>query len=149
MKSANPYLNFYGNTEEAFNFYKSVFGGEFLGVIRFKDMPGMPGVDEMSEADQNKLMHIALPIGKDNILMATDVLDFMGRTLNVGNNVYINLEADSGEEADQLFNALSNGGKIEMALQKTGWAEKYGSCIDKFGVQWMVNYTGNVRLSVG
>ena len=148
MKSVNPYLNFYGNTEEAFEFYKSVFGGEFLGVIRFKDMPGMPGLDEMSEADQNKLMHIALPIGKDNILMATDVLDFMGKTLNVGNNIYINLEADSSEEADRLFNGLSNGGKVEMPLQKTGWAEKYGSCIDKFGVQWMVNYTGNVQFSV-
>lgn len=147
MKAANPYLNFYGNTEEAFNFYKSVFGVEFLAIIRFKDMPGMPGVDEMSVADQNKLMHVALPLGKNNILMGTDVLDSFDRSLDFGNNQYISIEADSAEEADKLFNALSDGGKIEMELQKTGWAEKYGSCIDQFGVLWMVNYTGNVQFN--
>ncbi|HKI43856.1 MAG TPA: VOC family protein [Balneolales bacterium] len=147
MKSVNPYLNFYGNTKEAFEFYKSVFGGEFLGIIRFEDMPGMPGVDEMSEADRNKLMHIALPIGKNNILMGTDVLESFSRPLDFGNNQYINIEADSAEEADQLFDALSEGGKIEMQLQQTPWAEKYGSCVDKFGVQWMVNYTGKVQFS--
>ncbi len=148
MKSVNPYLNFNGNTEEAFEFYKSVFGGEFLFKIRMKDMPGMPGLDKMSDEDREKIMHIALPITNGSIIMGSDVLDFMGRSLNIGNNVYINLEADSGEEADRLFNALSDGGKVEMALQKTAWSEKYGSCIDKYGVQWMVNYTGNVQLRV-
>ncbi len=144
MKAANPYLNFYGSTEEAFNFYKSVFGVEFLSVIRFR---GMPGVDKMSEADQNKLMHVALPLGENNILMGTDVLDSFGRPLDFGNNQYISIETDSAEEADQLFGALSEGGKVEMELQKTAWAEKYGSCVDKFGVQWMVNYTGNVQFN--
>lgn len=148
MKTANPYLNFYGNTEEAFNFYKSVFGGEFRALIRFKDMPGMPGLDKMSDDDQNKIMHVALPVGNGNILMATDVLDSFDRSLNIGNNIYISLETDSAEEADRLFDALSEDGQIEMPLQKTGWADKYGSCIDKFGVQWMVNYTGNAQFSV-
>lgn len=148
MKSINPYFNFPGNSEEAFNFYKSVFGGEFLAVIRFKDMPGLSDLDKMSEEDQNKIMHIALPLKNGSILMATDVMESMGRSFVVGNNTYFNIEAESVEEADRLFNALSDGGKVEMALQKTGWSEKYGSCIDKFGIQWMVNYTGNVQLSV-
>lgn len=148
MKSINPYLNFPGNSEEAFNFYKSIFGGEFLAVIRYKDMPGMSELDKMSEEDQNKLMHIALPIGKENILMATDVVESFERPLEVGNNIYFSLETENAREAEQLFSALSEGGHIEMALQKTGWAEKYGSCVDKFGIHWMVNYSGNVQLSM-
>ena len=111
MKSANPYLNFYGNTEEAFNFYKTVFGVEFLSMIRFKDMPG---IENLPEEEQNKLMHVALPIGKNNILMGTDVLDSLGRPLKFGNNQYISIEAETAEEADQLFNALSKDGKVEM-----------------------------------
>ena len=148
MKSLNPYFNFPGNSEEAFNFYKSVFGGEFLAVIKYKDMPDMSDLDKMSEEEQNKIMHIALPLKNGSILMATDVPESFWRPLEIGNNVYINIEADSADEADRIFSALSDGGKIEMALQKTGWSEKYGSCIDKFGIQWMVNYTGNVQLSV-
>lgn len=108
----------------------------------------MPGLDKLSEEDRNKIMHIALPIAKDSIIMGTDVLDFMGRSLNVGNNIYINLEADSTEEADRIFKPLADGGTLEMALQKTAWSEKYGSCIDKFGIQWMVNYTGTVQMNV-
>jgi PhnB protein len=149
MKTANPYLNFNGNTEEAFTFYKSVFGGEFLSVTRFKDFSEMEGMNQVPEADQNKIGHIALPLGKDNVLMGTDVLESMGRPLTVGNNYYITLEAESEEEAERLFNALSADGQVEMPLQKTQWAEKYGSCTDKFGVQWMVNYTGNVQFSGG
>lgn len=145
MKAIHTYLNFRGNTEEAFNFYKSVFGGEFLAVIRFKDMPAMSDLNKMSEEDQNKIMHIALKIGKDNLLMATDAIGSMGNSLNIGNNVYIYIEAESTEEADRIFKALSDGGKTTMSLQKTEWAEKYGSCVDKFGVRWMVNYTGNVE----
>lgn len=144
MKAANPYLNFAGNTEEAFNFYKSVFGGEFLGVMRFKDFKGMPGMEELSEADRNKIGHIALRLGS-NILMGTDSLESLGQSLNVGNNTYITLEPESAEEAEKVFDALSVGGKVEMPLTETEWAEKYGSCVDKFGVQWMVNYGGKVE----
>lgn len=148
MKTVNPYLNFNGNAEEAFTFYKSIFGGEFLFVVRFKDMPGMSNLDKMSEEDQNKLMHIALPLNKDTVLMATDILSFMERSLTVGNNVYIQMETDSADEADRIFNALSKGGTAEMPLQKTAWSEKYGSCVDKFGIQWMISFTGDVQFSV-
>lgn len=143
MKAANPYLNFNGNTEEAFNFYKTVFGGEFLGLLRFRDF-GETGM-QVPEGDWDKIAHVALPLGNTNILMGTDVLESQGQTLTIGNNVYFNLEADSDEEADRLFNALADGGRVEMPLQKTEWAEKYGICADPFGVQWMVNYTGDVR----
>lgn len=138
MKAVNPYLNFNGNTEEAFTFYRSVFGGEFLGgVIRYKDAPmGEP------EEDRNKIAHVALSLGKDTVLMGTDALESLGHSLTVGNNFYINIETDSAEEAERLFNALSAGGQIEMPLQETEWAKKFGSCVDQFGVQWMVNYTG-------
>jgi PhnB protein len=145
MKAANPYLNFNGNTEEAFHFYKTVFGGEFLGVLRFRDFG--ENAMQVPEADLEKIAHIALPLGGTNILMGTDVLESQGQTLNVGNNVYFNLEAESAEEAQELFNALADGGRIEMPLQKTEWAEKYGVCADRFGVQWMVNYTGDVQFS--
>lgn len=141
MKTANPYLNFDGNTEDAFTFYKSVFGGDFLTVMRFKDMEGMEGMGPLSDADANKIAHIALYLG-DSTLMGTDVLESMGHSLRMGNNFYIALEPDSAEEAEKLFNTLSAGGKVEMALQEVEWAEKYGSLTDKFGVQWMVNYGG-------
>lgn len=146
MKAVNPYLNFPGNTEEAFNFYKSVFGGEFLGVTRFKDFQGM---GDMSESDRNKIGHIALPLGNDNILMGTDALASMGQSLTVGNNVSIALEAESAEEAERLFNGLSAGGDVEMPLQKTEWAEKYGSLTDQFGIHWQLNLTGDVQFEGG
>ena len=143
MKSANPYLNFNGNTEEAFNFYKSVFGGEFTMLVRFKDFPdnGMGA----SGADLNKIAHVALPLGGGNLLMGTDTIESFGQKATMGTNFFITLEPENAEEADRVFNALSAGGKVEMALQKTEWAEKYGSCADKFGVQWMVSYTGAAR----
>ena len=137
MPSVNPYLNFPGNTEEAFNFYKSVFGGEFLMVQRFKDTPES---GKMPAGDHNKIMHIALPIGKGNILMATDALESMGQKLIQGNNFSLSLEADSHEDADNLFNKLSAGGKVEMAMQKTFWGAYFGMFQDKFGIQWMVSY---------
>jgi PhnB protein len=147
MKAANPYLNFNGNTEEAFNFYRSVFGGEFLGVVRFRDFGG----DGMGvpEADLDKIAHIALPLGENNLLMATDTLPSLGQTLNVGTNSYIYLEVDTEEEAERIFTGLSEGGSSEMPLQKTEWAEKYGVCADRFGVQWMVGYTGDVEFKLG
>lgn len=141
MKAANPYLNFNGNTEEAFNFYKSVFGGE-LSLVRFSEFG--EGMGKLSEEDQNKIAHISLPIGNSNVLMASDSLESMGYPLTVGNNFYITLETESAGESDRLFNELSAGGKIVMPLQKTEWAEKYGMFADKYGTQWMINYTGNV-----
>jgi PhnB protein len=138
MITINPYLNFLGNTEEAFNFYKSVFGGEFIGgVNRFK---GTPGSEQLPEADQQKVMHIALPIGKGNILMGTDMLESMGHKLNAGNNFSLSLNVDSKAEADKIFNALSAGGKTEMELQDSPWGSYFGMFADKFGIQWMMSY---------
>lgn len=139
MPTLNTYLNFAGNTEEAFRFYQTVFGGEFRVIVRFKDMP-MQGVTIPKE-DENKIMHISLPIGKDTILMATDTLASLGQKLIQGNNVHISIHPDSKEEADRIFNALSAGGTIEMPIANQPWGDYYGSFKDKFGVQWMVNYT--------
>lgn len=135
----NVYLNFAGNTEEAFNFYKSVFGGEFASLVRFKDMP-MEGV-KIPEADQNKIMHVGLPIGEGQMLMATEALESLGQKLVKGNNMYISIHPDSKEEADRLFNGLSAGGEIEMAIGDQPWGDYYGSFQDKFGIGWMVNYS--------
>lgn len=140
MISTNIYLNFEGNTEEAFNFYRSVFGGEFTSLIRFRDFAdNSMGV---AEAELDKIAHIAFPLGSHVLLMATDSVASWGRPFVRGNNFYINLETESPQESDTLFAALSEGGIIEMPPQETEWAERYGICIDKFGVQWMVNYTG-------
>lgn len=143
MKSVHPYLNFAGNTEEAFNFYRRVFGGEFMGVFRFRDMGG-DGMG-LSGADLDKIMHIALPLPNGTLLMATDSLESMGQKLTQGNNFYIYLETDSPEEARRLFDGLSDGGTVEMDLARTEWAEQYGSLRDAYGVQWMVSYTGDVQ----
>jgi PhnB protein len=146
MKAVNPYLNFDGNTEEAFRFYQTVFGGE-LQIVRFKDFDGNPmGVPDES---LDKIAHIALPLSQNSMLMGTDTLESFGQELTMGNNFHITLEPESAEEAEKLFNALSDGGKVGMPLAKTEWAEKYGMCTDKFGVQWMVNYTGNVQFAGG
>lgn len=137
MATINPYLNFMGNTEEAFNFYKSVFGGEFTGIQRFKDIPDG---DKMSAEDQEKIMHVALPIGGGNVLMGTDTLESMGHSLTVGTNISLSISAESKEEAEQIFNGLSEGGKVEMPLADAFWGAYFGMFADKFGVQWMVNY---------
>ena len=139
MPKVNVYLNFAGNTEEAFNFYKSVFGGEFSSLVRFKDMP-MEGFSIPPE-DENKLMHIGLPIGQGEMLMATDTLTSMGQKLVQGNNIHISVHPESKEEADRIFNALSSGGKVEMPISDQIWGDYFGSFTDKFGVHWMVNYT--------
>jgi PhnB protein len=138
MATLNPYLNYQGNTEEAFNFYKSVLGGEFSSMIRFKDLPGI--ADKMSPEEANKIMHAALPI-KGNTLMATDMLESQGHTMKLGNNLTLSLEADSKEEADKLFNGLSAGGKIGAQIADAPWGAYWGMLTDKFDVQWMVNYT--------
>jgi PhnB protein len=146
MKVANPYLNFAGNTKEAFEFYRSVFGGEFLTVHTFRDFGdntmGIP------EKELDRIAHVALPLGKDNILMGTDVVEGQP-SLRAGNNFSIALEADSAEEAGRLFSALFEGGRVEMPLQRTAWSEKYGMGADRFGIQWMVSYTGDVQFAPG
>ena len=139
MTKLNTYLNFAGNIEEAFNFYRSVFGGEFTTVVRFKDFP-MEGVN-IPEEDQNKIMHIGLPISEDSLLMGTDSLESLGQELVQGNNVYISAHPESKEEADRMFNALSEGGEVEMPIADQMWGDYYGSLKDKFGVLWMVNYS--------
>ena len=138
MAQVNVYLNFPGNAEEAFEFYRSVFGGEFASVVRFKDMP-MEGFD-VPKADEDKVMHIGLPIGDGQVLMASDVIESMGQSLTQGNNVYVSVHPDSREEADRIFNALSAGGEIEMPIADQVWGDYYGSFTDKFGTRWMVNH---------
>jgi PhnB protein len=139
MTKLHTYLNFAGNTEEAFNFYRSVFGGEFASLVRFKEFP-MEGVS-IPKDDEDKIMHISLPIGEDNVLMATDTLQSLGQQLVQGNNIYISVDPSTKEEADKIFNALSEGGDIEMPIADQAWGDYYGSFKDKFGVRWMVNYT--------
>jgi PhnB protein len=136
MATINPYLNFAGNTEEAFTFYKSVFGGEFMTLQRFKDVPGI----DVAGEDREKIMHVSLPIGNGNVLMATDALESMGQTLNAGNNFSISINAASKEEATSLFTALSEGGKVVMPLEDAFWGAYFGMFTDKFGIQWMVNF---------
>ena len=138
MKTVNPYLNFPGTAEEAFNFYKSIFGGEFASLQRFKDMPPS---GELSKEDGEKIMHIALPLGKDNVLMATDALASMGRKLSVGNNFYLTVETESEEEANKVFAGLSAGGKVNMPMAKTFWGAYFGMLVDKFAINWMISYT--------
>src|SRR3989338_490074 len=140
MARTNTYLNFVRNTEEAFNFYKSIFGGEFggIGISRFRDVSPQEGMPLMREEDLDLIMHIELPILGGHVLMGTDAPESMGFLLNVGNNVHISLEPDTREETKRLFDALSAGGKVGMELQDMFWGAYYGSCTDKYGVQWMV-----------
>jgi len=140
MASVNTYLNFPRNTEEAFTFYKSVFGGEFVGGIsRFREIPPSEKTPPLPEEDKDLVMHIALPILNGHVLMGTDAPESMGFKVTFGNNVYISLHPDTREETRRLFKALSNGGKVEMELQDMFWGDYYGSCSDKYGVQWMFN----------
>ncbi len=140
MARTSTYLNFPRSTEAAFNYYKSVFGTEFsVPIGRFKDVPAQPGQPPLSEADRNLVMHVALPILGGHVLMGTDAPVSMGFKLNQGNNVYINLEPDTHAETERLFNALADGGKVEMPLTDMFWGAYFGSLTDKFGVQWMFN----------
>ena len=142
MAKVSTYLNFSRNTEEAFNFYKSVFGGDFIGEIhRFSEVPPQEGKPPMSEADKKLVMHVALPILGGHVLMGTDAPESQGFSIQQGNNVYINLEPDTRKETEKLFKALSKGGTVEMPLQEMFWGDYFGSCKDKFGVQWMFNCT--------
>jgi len=138
MAQINPYIHFNGNAEEAFTFYKSVFGGEFAMVSRFKDIsiPEHP----VSENEANKIMHIALPIGKSSVLMGSDTPAFMGKQNENENRSKISISAESKEEADQLFNGLSAGGKIEMSIADSPWGSYFGMFRDKYGIEWMVDF---------
>lgn len=140
MATINPYLNFNGQAEEAFNFYRSVFGGEFIFLQRMKEIPGG---NKLPESEKELILHIALPVGKGNILMGSDTLESQGNTVTVGNNFHIALSTDSEEETDKLFAALSDGGKITMPVAKMFWGDYFGMCTDRFGIQWMVSYEYN------
>ena len=142
MARVSTYLNFPRNTEEAFNFYKSIFGGEFGGggVARFRDIPVSDGTPAIAEEDRNLIMHIELPILGGHVLMATDAPESFGMTVNVGNNMHISLEPESRDETTRIFNALAEGGTITMPLQDMLWGAYYGSCSDKYGINWMVNF---------
>jgi len=132
----NPYLNFDGNAEEAFRFYQSVFGGELF----VQKMSQAPGTENLSEEEKNRTMHVALPIGNNQFLMASDCLPSQGHVLNQGNNNYISVTPDSREEADRIFNGLSAGGTVEMPMEDMFWGDYFGSFTDKYGVCWMINF---------
>jgi len=140
MAQINPHINFNGNAEEAFTFYKSIFGGEFSKITRFKDLSN----DEfkVSEKEANKIMHIALPIGK-NILIANDVPEIMGPANENENRSKISISTESKEEADKLFNGLSVGGQIEVPIGESPWGSYFGMLRDQFGIEWMVNFDSN------
>jgi PhnB protein len=141
MPALNPYLNFNGNTEEAFSFYKSVFGGDFATIMRFKEMP--QEYQDPTE-DGQKIMHIALPITGGDMLMGSDVPQKMGKAVT-GTNVHISVSPTSEEEAHKIFNGLSAGGKVMMPLTQSFWGALFGMFTDKYGIQWMVNYDKNQR----
>ncbi|MDI9877337.1 VOC family protein [Flectobacillus rivi] len=138
MALINPYLHYNGNAEEAFNFYKSVFGGEFAMIARFKDLenPEQP----FPEEEANKVMQIALPIGKTNVLMGSDVPNVLGKVNEQENRSKISISAESKEEADHLFNGLSAGGNVEMPIADSPWGSYFGMFRDKYGIEWMVDF---------
>lgn len=140
MPSVNVYLTFNGNCEEAFNFYRSVFGGEFPYLGRFKDMPAGEGVPAMSGDEGERIMHVSLPISKETMIMGSDVGGGWAPDFKPGNNFSISVNADSKEQADQIFNGLAEGGKITMPLCNTFWGDYFGMLTDKFGINWMMSY---------
>ncbi len=144
MATANIYLTFNGNCEEAFNFYKSAFGGEFAYLGRFKDAPSMEGMPPISESEGNLIMHISLPISKETTLMGSDTNSFSGN-VTFGNNFSISINTDSKEEADTLFNTLSEGGNVIMPMGETFWGAYFGMFTDKFGVNWMISVDLNEK----
>lgn len=142
MRSINPYLNFTGECEAAFNFYKSVFGGDFVQMSRYKDMP--PAEDrEAMDIDGDLIMHVSLPISKESILMGSDAGGEWAKHTVTGNNVQLSLSVDSQEEADRIFSALGAGGLAKMPMEKTFWGSYFGMLTDKFGINWMISYDFN------
>jgi PhnB protein len=139
MTKLNIYLTFNGNCEEAFNFYKSIFGGQFLSISKFKDMPPDPKFI-IAESDKEKLMHVSLPISKHSVLMGSDSSGNFSDHFNQGNNFSISIQADSKKEANSFFDTLSQNGKITMPMANTFWGSYFGMCIDKYDIQWMVSF---------
>mgnify|MGYP003334553597 FL=1 len=140
MSRVNTYLNFPGNTEEAFNFYKSVFGTEFVSLTRMKDMARPEGAPTLSESDANKIMNVQLPITNGHVLMATDALESLGHKVDVGNNVTISLDLDSAEEAERIYSKLMvNSPENSGPLANMPWGALWGSCQDQYGIRWMVS----------
>jgi PhnB protein len=141
VSKVNTYLNFMGNTEEAFNLYGTVFGTEIISPItRFKDMPSDPNMPALSDEESNQVMHVALPILAGHVIMGTDMLASMGHQLRIGNNTTISLDLDSKEEADRIFAALSAGGSETVGMQDMPWGDYWGVCLDPFGVRWMISF---------
>ena len=141
MALINPYLNFNGNTEEVFNFYKSVFGGEFAMIMRYNEAPKEY---QMGETEGNKIMHMALPIGPHTVLMGSDTPEAYSKA-NEGSNIAISISADSKEQADEIFNGLSAGGKVMMPMANTFWGSYFGMFKDKFGINWMMSFDKNYQ----
>lgn len=140
MTTINVYLNFNGNCEEAFNFYRSVFGGEFPYVGRFKEMPPQEGQPPIAPGDAEKIMHISLPISKETVLMGSDSIGEWASNYQAGNNFSISVSTDVKEDADRLFEGLSEGGNITMPIADTFWGDYFGMITDKFGIHWMVSF---------
>src|SRR5207344_3285405 len=143
MTTLHPWINFNGNAEEAFTFYKSVFGGEFTKIIRFKDLASPEF--QVAKKEENKIMHIALPIGKSSMLMANDVPEIMGKTNENENRSKIVVSAESKEEADKLFNGLSVGGQVEGPIGDSPWGTYFGCFRDKYGIEWIVDFDRKVN----
>lgn len=140
MIKTGIYLNFKGNCEEAFNLYKKIFKTEFAGpIMRMKDVPPSAGAPKVPDKEANCIMHVALPISGDTRIMGTDMLESMGHTLQVGNNITISLTLDTQEELDRLYNALAEGGSEKSEPKEQFWGDYWGSCLDKFGIRWMFN----------
>lgn len=140
MTTVNPYLQFNGNCEEAFSFYQSVFGGEFLHVGRFGDMPSQDGAPPLNEEDKRKIMHISLPISDETLLMGSDTFGDWAAQFVVGSNFSVSITTDSRANADRLFDGLSAGGQVIMAMNQTFWGSYFGMFADKFGVNWMISF---------
>lgn len=139
MSKVSTYLNFSRKTREAFEFYKSVFQTEYLGLFTMGDAPNESGQPEIKEEDKDLIMHVALPITGGHVLMGTDAPECMGVTINTGNNISINLEPDTREEAQRLFSELSKGGTVHQSLEESFWGSYYASFVDRFGINWMIN----------
>lgn len=138
--TVSPYLTFPGNCEDAFNFYRSVFGGDFAYLGRFGEMPPMEGQPPMPESERNKIMHVSLPVSEETILMGSDSSEAFGQITNMGNNFSISINATSQPDADRLYNGLAEGGQQTMPMSKTFWGAYFGMLVDKYGIQWMVNF---------
>jgi PhnB protein len=140
VTTVNSYISFNGNCEQAFNYYKSVFGGAFTSVSRYTDMPTQPGMPAISKAEGKKIMHVSLPISNETVMMGCDILTSMGHTYTPGNNFSMSITAPSKQEADRLFKALSKGGKVSMPMTTMFWGAYFGMCADKFGTHWMISF---------